>query len=151
MSTSSPRALKVPELVREVRQSRDYARLTQAIPYARFLGIGVENVAGEVLCRMTYAPPLIGNSLIPALHGGTLGALLESAAVFELLLNSDIEHVPKTITLTVDFLRPGKPLDTYARAHVTRQGRRVANVRVEAWQDERSRPIATANALLLLS
>lgn len=144
-------ALKVPELVREVRQSRDYARLTQAIPYARFLGIGVENVAGEVLCRMAYAPPLIGNRLIPALHGGTLGALLESAAVFELLLNSDIEHVPKTITLTVDFLRPGKPLDTYARAQVTRQGRRVANVRVEAWQDERSRPIATANALLLLS
>lgn len=144
-------ASRIPELVRQVRQSREYSRLTDAIPYARFLGIGVENLAGEVLCRMTYSPQLIGNSMIPALHGGTLGGLMESAAIFELLLHADTEHVPKIISLTVDFLRSGKPLDTYAKAVITRQGRRVANVRVEAWQDERARPIASAHALFLLS
>ncbi|XXF78245.1 PaaI family thioesterase [Myxococcaceae bacterium GXIMD 01537] len=142
---------RISELVREVRQSREYSRLTDAIPYARFLNIGMENLAGEVLCRMTYKPALIGNSMLPALHGGTLGALLESAAVFELLLHADTEHVPKIISITVDFLRSGKPIDTYAKAVITRQGRRVANVRVEAWQDERARPIASAHALFLLS
>jgi uncharacterized protein (TIGR00369 family) len=150
MSASGP-SVKVAELVRQVRQTREYSRLTEAIPYARFLGIGVENVAGEVLCRMAYSPKLIGNSVLQALHGGTLGALLESAAVFELLLQANTEHVPKIISITVDFLRSGKPLDTYARASITRQGRRVANVRVEAWQDERARPIASANALFLLA
>ena len=142
---------RISESVRLVRQSREYAQLTDAIPYTRFLGIGIENLAGEVLCRMAYSPKLIGNSALPALHGGSLGALLESAAVFELLLHTDIEHVPKTISITVDFLRSGKAQDTYAKAFITRQGRRVANVRVEAWQDERSRPIASANALFLLS
>jgi uncharacterized protein (TIGR00369 family) len=139
------------DLVRQVRSTREYPRLTDAIPYTRYMGIGVEDLAGEMLCRMTYTPKLIGNSLLPALHGGSLGALLESAAVFELLLQTDTERVPKVISLTVDFLRSGKPQDTFAKALITRQGRRVANVRVEAWQDDRSRPIASAHALFLLA
>ncbi|MCP3102519.1 PaaI family thioesterase [Myxococcus sp. K15C18031901] len=147
--TNAPATLA--SLVREVRKTREYRRLTDAIPYTRFMGIGVENLAGEMLCRMTYAPKLIGNSFLQALHGGTLGALLESAAIFELLLQTDTERVPKVISLTVDFLRSGKPQDTFARAFITRQGRRVANVRVEAWQDDRTRPIASAHALFLLA
>jgi acyl-coenzyme A thioesterase PaaI-like protein len=136
------------ELLREIRQTGDYRRLTEAIPYARFLGLHVEPLAGEVVCRMEYTPKLIGHL---ALHGGTLGALLESAAIFELLRQSATEHVPKVISLTVDFLRSGRLQDTYAKALITRQGRRVANVRVEAWQEDRARPIATAHVLLLLS
>ncbi|WP_338872434.1 PaaI family thioesterase [Myxococcus stipitatus] len=139
------------ELVLQVRKSREYGRLTDAIPYARFMGIGVEHLAGEMLCRMTYTPKLIGNSFLPALHGGTLGALLECSAIFELLLQTETQRVPKVISLTVDFLRSGKAQDTFARAFITRQGRRVANVRVEAWQDDRTRPIASANALFLLA
>ncbi|WP_163870798.1 PaaI family thioesterase [Myxococcus eversor] len=139
------------ELVHQVRKTRDYGRLTDAIPYTRFMGIGVENLAGEMLCRMRYTPKLIGNSFIPALHGGTLGALLESSAIFELLLQTETPRVPKVISVTVDFLRSGKAQDTFARAFITRQGRRVANVRVEAWQDDRTRPIASAHALFLLA
>lgn len=139
------------ELVHHVRKTREYGQLTDAIPYTRFMGIGVENLAGEMLCRMRFTPKLIGNSFIPALHGGTLGALLESSAIFELLLQTETPRVPKVISLTVDFLRSGKAQDTFARAFITRQGRRVANVRVEAWQDDRTRPIASAHALFLLA
>jgi uncharacterized protein (TIGR00369 family) len=142
---------RIADILRQVRQSGDYRLLTETIPYTRFLGIGVENTTGEVLCRMRYAPMLIGNSAIPALHGGTLGALLESAAIFELLLRTQEEHVPKIITITVDFLRSGKPQDTLAKARITRLGRRVANLQVQAWQEDRERPIASANALFLLS
>ncbi|WP_171818582.1 PaaI family thioesterase [Pyxidicoccus fallax] len=151
MSETTPAPLPIADLVRQVRQTREYRKLTDAIPYTRYMGIGVENLAGEMLCRMAYSPKLIGNSLLPALHGGTLGALLESAAIFELLLQTDTERVPKVISLTVDFLRSGKPQDTFAKALITRQGRRVANVRVEAWQDDRTRPIASAHALFLLA
>lgn len=150
MSDTTPTA-PLADLVRQVRKTREYRQLTDAIPYTRYMGIGVENLAGEMLCRMVYTPKLIGNSLLPALHGGSLGALLESAAVFELLLQTDTERVPKVISLTVDFLRSGKPQDTFAKALITRQGRRVANVRVEAWQDDRTRPIASAHALFLLA
>ncbi len=79
-----------------------------------------------------------------------LGALLESTAIFQLMWETEVIVLPKTITLTVDYLRPGRPVDTYARGILTRQGRRVANVRVEAWQDDRSRPIAVASAHFLI-
>ncbi|HEY0097097.1 MAG TPA: PaaI family thioesterase, partial [Archangium sp.] len=69
MEATTPR---IADLLRQVRQTGDYRLLTEVIPYTRFLGIGVENTTGEVLCRMRYAPMLIGNSSIPALHGGTL-------------------------------------------------------------------------------
>ena len=137
-------------LLQHVRQSGDYAALTEAIPYARFLGLGLENTTGELLCRMRYGPALIGDSSVPALHGGTLGALLESAALFELLLRPQQERLPKIINLTVDYLRSGKPRDTLAKATATRLGRRVANLQVQAWQEDRSRPIASAHALVLL-
>src|SRR5262249_61430048 len=91
-----------------------------------------------------------GKPGLPGLHGGTLGALLESAAVFELLCRSETMTLPKTITLTIDYLRSGAPVDTYARGVVTRQGRRVTNVRMEAWQADRSAPVATAHAVFLV-
>ena len=59
--------------------------------------------------------------------------------------------VPKIITITVDYLRSARPIDTLARATLTRQGRRIANVAVEAWQDDRSRPVAAARMHFLLA
>ena len=138
-------------LLRQARASGDYAPLTAAIPYARFLGLQLKQVEGELLCHMPYQDMLIGNSALPALHGSTLGALLESAAIFELMVQADTDHVPKIISLTVDYLRSGKAQDTYARAVITRAGRRVANVRVEAWQEDRTRPITAAHVLFLLA
>ena len=120
------------------------------IPYARLLGLTGAMVGDELITTMRYADHLIGNPAIPALHGGTLGALLESAAIFELLWRAETIVLPKTITLTVDYLRPGAPVDTHARGIVTRQGRRVTNVRMEAWQTERGTPVATAHAVFLV-
>jgi uncharacterized protein (TIGR00369 family) len=152
MESTPPGPLpRIANLLRQVRHTGEYHLLTEVIPYTRFLGIGVENTTGEVLCRMRYTPMLIGNSSIPALHGGTLGALMESAAIFELLLRTQTDRVPKIISITVDFLRSGKPQDTLAKATITRLGRRIANLQVQAWQEERSRPIASANALFLVS
>jgi acyl-coenzyme A thioesterase PaaI-like protein len=51
----------------------------------------------------------------------------------------------------VDYLRTGRAVDTYAKGTITKHGRRVANVRVDAWQDDRDRPIASAHAHFLLS
>jgi uncharacterized protein (TIGR00369 family) len=134
----------------DARTRRDPGALTRHIPYALFMGISAELVDGELRGVMTYAPHLIGNSALPALHGGTLGALLESTALIKLLYESEAVVLPKTINLTVDYLRSGKAVDTYARGIVARAGRRVANVRVEAWQDDPARPIAAAVGNFLL-
>jgi uncharacterized protein (TIGR00369 family) len=138
------------ERIAAARDSGDLDALVQAIPYARFLGLSARLDAGSVLVTMTYAPHLVGNPTLPALHGGTLGALLESAAIFELLWSSATVLIPKTITITVDYMRSAKPVDTHARGIVTRQGRRVANVRCEAWQDDPASPVASAHAHFLV-
>jgi uncharacterized protein (TIGR00369 family) len=138
------------EKLAQARASGDYQALFEAVPYSKFLGLTAKHEGAELITTMTYAPHLIGNPALPALHGGTLGALLESAAIFELLVRAETIVLPKTITLTVDYLRSGKPIDTHAHATVTRQGRRVTNVRVEAWQESRTVPVATANAIFLV-
>jgi uncharacterized protein (TIGR00369 family) len=132
------------------RASQDYQALIDLIPYARFLGLSAAMQGDDLITTLRYGDHLIGNPALPALHGGTLGALLESAAIFELLCRSETVVLPKTITLTVDYLRPGAPVDTYARGVVTRQGRRVTNVRMEAWQTDRKAPVATAHAVFLV-
>jgi len=126
------------------RESGDFGALADAIPYAKWLGISAELRDGELIGTLRFDDKLIGNASLPALHGGTLGALLESTAIFQVLYEAETLALPKTITITVDYLRSGRPVDTYARGIVTRHGRRVVNVRVEAWQEDRARPIATA-------
>jgi uncharacterized protein (TIGR00369 family) len=138
------------EQMAAAKASHDYQRLIDLIPYAGFLGLTAAMQGDELITTMRYGDHLIGNPALPALHGGTLGALLESAAIFELLCRAETVVLPKTITLTIDYLRSGAPTDTYARGVVTRQGRRVTNVRMEAWQTDRNTPVATAHAVFLV-
>jgi acyl-coenzyme A thioesterase PaaI-like protein len=134
----------------EAKRSGNMQAIFDAIPYSKFLGLSARMDGDELITTMKFDHSLIGNPSLPALHGGTLGALLESSAIFELLLRAETIVLPKTITLTVDYLRSGQPVDTHARSIVTRHGRRVANVRVEAWQGDRNVPVATAHAIFLV-
>lgn len=138
------------EAIDAAKAAGDPDLLAQRIPYAAFLGLSLMEREGALVGRMRYADALVGNPALPALHGGTLAALLESVAIFQVIWSSDTVVLPKIITLTVDFLRSARPVDTFARGIITRQGRRVANVRVEAWQDDPARPVAAAHCHFLV-
>ena len=133
------------------QKGNDVTKLAEAIPYARWMNIAPENSTGELLTRMRYRETLIGNTFLPAIHGGTLGALLEMAAIFHLLWENDSAAVPKIVNITVDYLRSAGPRDVIAAAKVTKQGRRMVNVFAEAWQDDRSKPVASASAHFLVT
>lgn len=155
---------KPPEPVQVVKQRRDGAlrTLVDGIPYIRFLGMEVERRGDELTALLRYADHLIGDPRLPALHGGVTAAFLEVTAIIELgwtMIWEDLEakrldpsslspqhmpRLPRTIDLSVDYLRPGLPRDAYARARVIRSGRRYASVFVECWQDNRARPFAQA-------
>jgi acyl-coenzyme A thioesterase PaaI-like protein len=137
--------------IRRAKDTGDFSELVAAVPYWRFLGISAELSEGEMLGKLSFSEPLIGNPVLPALHGGTIGALLESTAVFELFWQAETVVLPKTINITVAYLRSGRPQDTWAKAVITKHGRRVASVRVEAWQEDRARPIASASANFLVT
>jgi uncharacterized protein (TIGR00369 family) len=142
--------MRLRDAVMAVRENGDFGPLQEAIPYTRFMGITAELVDGDVRGRMKYSDHLVGNASVPALHGGTLGALMESTAIFKLLWHGETEAVPKTINITVEYLRGARPQDVLAKAVFTRHGRRVANVRVFAYQDDPDKPVAVATAHFLL-
>ena len=123
----------------------------QRVPYVRFLGMRVELAGDEMTTVLPFSQPLIGNPMIPALHGGVIGAFLEMTALAQLSLANPARRVPKTIDITIEYLRPGRATqDTFARAILRKVGRRVANVQVEAWQETRSQPVAGMTGHFLL-
>ena len=90
--------------------------------------------------------------MIKAIHGGAIGAFLEltsQAQVF--LVTEHLPRPPRPINLTIDYLRQGHAKDLYARAEITKMGRRMCSVRAEAWQDERSKPVTTLMAHFMVS
>jgi uncharacterized protein (TIGR00369 family) len=143
--------MKILQQLRDEGRAQDMQALVDHIPYARFLGIRVERMGSEITTILPYQDSLIGNTSLPALHGGAIGAFLELTSVIQLLFDASCERIPKTVDISIDYLRSGKPVDTYGRAIVTRQGRRVANVRAEIWQEEKSRPISASHGHFLLT
>ncbi len=154
--------MKRPESVQVIKQRRDAALgdLVSGIPYIGFLGVEFERRGDELTATLPYSEHLVGNPILPALHGGAVGAFLEIAAQIELAWQmywpqfeagaKGPRLVPKTIDFTVDYLRSGLPRDAYARAVVNRSGRRFASVHVEAWQDNRTRLFAQATGHFLM-
>jgi uncharacterized protein (TIGR00369 family) len=141
----------LPEAIAKAKESGDYNGIIGEIPYLKFIGMQLRTTDEGILCELPANPKLIGNPLLPAMHGGVIGALLESAAIIQLLWAQETVKVPKTIDFSVDYLRSAKPVLTYAQGIITKHGRRVANVRVEAWQDDRAKPVAAAHVHLLLA
>lgn len=137
-------------ILREAREQGNPQLLADKIPYAKAMGISFSQEDDKLIGRMEFEQLLIGDIGVGALHGGTIGALLESTAIFSILWEVADTTMPKTINLTVEYLRSGRPKTTYASAIITRHGRRVANVRATAWQDDPTKPIAAAYAHFLL-
>lgn len=119
-------------------------------PYARLLGV-VEEMqdSGPPLLVMPFADPVLGRPGF--LHGGAISGLLEMAAIVALrqALGDEAVRV-KPVNVTVDFMRGGRDRPTRAIGIVSRIGGRVANVEAVAWQDDRTRPIASARMNYLL-
>jgi uncharacterized protein (TIGR00369 family) len=120
------------------------------IPYARFLGIEFDVKGDELTLVLPFSGHLVGRPNPPFLHGGVIGALLEISAIAQIAASSGAKTTPKPIDVTVSYLRGGKPIETYARAHISRLGRRIANVRAEAWQSNRDNPIALLHGNFML-
>jgi uncharacterized protein (TIGR00369 family) len=116
-------------------------------PFAQCINIGV----GENgIVTMPFSPKIVGNWLLPAIHGGIIGAFLETASIFEIERSLDKSTSPKPIGLTVNYLRSGRARNCFAKASIVRQGRRVVAFEARAWQEDPERPIASAYGHFML-
>lgn len=139
------------KVIAELKAADAIERLNELVPYAATIGLSARREDGALISVLAFRESNIGNFVARAIHGGVVGALLEHAAILQLLSETDTRVMPKIVNLSIDYLRPCLAADTFARGRVIRQGRRVANVRVEAWQDSPQRPVAAAHAHFLLT
>ena len=119
-------------------------------PYGELLGLSTaRGEGGELLWIMPFRQEVVGRP--GYLHGGAIAGLLEFAALgtlYDAVGSGDVSAKP--INVTVQFMRGGVEHETYASATFTKLGSRVANVEAHCWQDDRTRPIASAQMNVML-
>ena len=114
-------------------------------PFARWLGIrDHDQGTAQGTLVMPFSPKIVGNPILPAIHGGMTGAFLETTAIVGVTRELGASATPKPIGLTVNYLRSGRALDSFASVSIVKQGLRIVAFEAKAWQDDRSKPIATA-------
>ena len=117
---------RVLALVREV--------MTRHIPFNRVLGIELVEIAkGRVVLAIPFRPELVGDVQRPALHGGVLSALIDTAGGAAVWTCIAEEDRVSTVDLRVDYLRPARLETLHACAEVLRVGNRVGVVTVRAY------------------
>ncbi|MGE0487488.1 MAG: PaaI family thioesterase [Gammaproteobacteria bacterium] len=138
------------ELIGCALANGDFGALATGVPYMQTLGLRVQRVGARLVVQLAADSRHVGNPWIPALHGGVVGGLLETAAIIQLASEHRGEALPKPVNVTIDYLRSGRVAETSACAIVTRLGKRIANVRATCWQDDEARPIATLSGHFLI-
>ncbi|MFZ9677378.1 MAG: PaaI family thioesterase [Quisquiliibacterium sp.] len=123
----------------------------QPIPYAQYLGIRVTPSDRQPLFRLPYQEKLVGNPRLPALHGGVIAGFSETAAILHLAQVLRGEKLPKGIDFSIDYLRSGRPAESFASCELVRVGSRIATVQIRCWQSDPARPIAISRAHFLLT
>ena len=121
------------------------------VPYVQFLGIRMTPAGDATLYRLPYDEKLIGNPRLPALHGGVVAGFAETAATLHLIHHLAGAKFPKSIDFSIDYLRSGRPEETFARSEVVRVGSRVALITTRCWQKSPDYPIAITRAHFLLT
>jgi uncharacterized protein (TIGR00369 family) len=107
------------------------------IPFNRELGIRVVELGpGRAVLEIPFRDALVGDAQRPALHGGVISALMDTAggaAVWTCIGESDR---CSTIDLRVDYLRPAGLDAVRAVAEVLRVGNRVGVTHIRLFHPE---------------
>ncbi|SFM21154.1 PaaI family thioesterase [Marinobacter zhejiangensis] len=138
------------EVLRYTQETGDFSRMLNDIPYATFIGLECERFGDDLIFRLPRKASNIGNPILPAIHGGVIGGFMELSAAIYLMMSQEVLRMPLIVDFSLDYLRAGLDRETFAECRLTRQGNRVANVMITAWQKSRNEPIATARAHFLL-
>ncbi|AMC99944.1 MULTISPECIES: PaaI family thioesterase [Halomonas] len=137
----------------KTRAEGDVAAWLERVPYTRFIGVSASpDTEGDgMVFHLEPRPHNIGNILLPAVHGGVVAAFMETAGTLDLMLATRTPRLPRIVDFSIDYLRAARVIPTHARCSLLREGRRMANVQVKAWQEREDEPVATARLHFVLS
>lgn len=150
----SPTSLDTSDYIRSTpaETPETLARTGERSPYVDFLNIHQQaQVNAGPVFRLPFKHELIGNPMLPALHGGVLAGFGETAMILHLMETvPGISDAPRSVDFAIAYLRSAKPVDTFAQCTTIRQGNRVALAQVSIWQDDPQRPVANARGHFLM-
>jgi uncharacterized protein (TIGR00369 family) len=141
---------RIKDELNRAREHRTFKHFIEQIPYAQQLGIECQCIGDEFIFRLPEKYDNQGNPFLPAIHGGATGGAMELAATLHVMFTMNTQQLPKVIDFSIDYLRAGRMKDIFIECDVVRQGRKIVNVSVVAWQSKRDTPIATARVHFLL-
>lgn len=130
--------------------SVDLETILASSPFSRFLGIQARVDDRGVLAILPIRDELIGNVMLPAMHGGCVASFLEIACLLQLAHETGTNHPARAINISVEYLRPARRETTHARARLRRLGKRVAVIHAEAWQGDEDKPVCLLQSHLRL-
>jgi uncharacterized protein (TIGR00369 family) len=107
------------------------------VPFNRLLGIrGGECKKGFAVMLLPVRPEHIGDPRRPALHGGVLSALIDTAGGVAAWSALPPEESVSTVDLRVDYLEPARAHgELRAEAELVRKGNRVCHVKIAVTQE----------------
>lgn len=131
--------MKDKDAIDSVKRAEDVLHaMEHSVPFNRLLGLRGESVSpGRCVMVQPVRPELVGDVRRPALHGGVISSLIDTAggvAAWSALLPGESVS---TVDLRVDYLEPADlsaPLR--AEAELVRKGNRVCHVRVAVTQGQ---------------
>lgn len=123
-------------------------RFVDRLPHCRELNIRVEDTGlAQASMSLPYDKRLIGDPDTGVIHGGAVSVLMDTCAGASVLMHPANGGELATLDLRIDYMRAAKPGSTITAEakcfHVTRT---VAFIRVLAWDNDRSVPVAAASA-----
>ncbi len=107
----------------------------KSVPFNQLLGLRVVSTEkGRATLKIPYSERLVGDSSRPAIHGGVISALADSAGGLAAWTTLNAGKAVSTIDLRIDYLQPAGPADLVCIADVIRTGNRVVVVSMSVFQ-----------------
>lgn len=139
-----PDDFATPAEVERARTDRPFAAelvMGRMIPFNTFVGLEIVDVTPEkAQLKLPHRQEHIGDPTRPALHGGALAMLADTAGGTLVIAATEAGDKVSTLDMRIDYLRPANLVDTFADATLVRLGNRAAVVRIHVWQPSAKEP-----------
>jgi uncharacterized protein (TIGR00369 family) len=113
--------------------------------------LAISSTDDPFLFKLEFQEHHIGNPIIRSVHGGVVGALIESAAekalISALKKKGQVSNAEVT-SASIDYLRVTKDAPLWARVSIVRIARRIAFLDVKVWQDSEDLPVSRGTCTL---
>jgi len=130
-----------------------YRFIETGIPFCQFLKMKVIQLTPELVqILLPFQQDLIGDPRRPALHGGVIATLLDTAGGAISMTRLDLgRETLSTIDMRIDYLLPAQAKDLIGEARIVRKGNKVVVTQMRAFHPNQENAVADSRAVYNIS